>query len=102
DIIVLASPSISLPRNASQFAFDGGDKIAVTKSVAVGTLDYAATTLTKFMAALQVSPVADWGSTYVVPIGQNTPGDMSMFDYTGLSIMASKDNTTIKIDIDGN
>ena len=34
--------------------------------------------------------------------GQNTAGASGMFDYTGISIMAAKNGTTVMIDINGN
>ncbi|HEY4329825.1 MAG TPA: hypothetical protein VGN88_08815, partial [Phycisphaerae bacterium] len=102
DVILLASPAIPVPRDASQIFFDGGDKIAVTKSVAIGELNYASKTATKLAGALQVNPTSTWGTMYKIPVGKNTAGQGKMFDYTGLSIMAAADGTTVQIDTDGN
>jgi uncharacterized repeat protein (TIGR01451 family) len=102
DVIMLNSPAIPVPRNPSQIFFDGGDKIAATKSIAVGQLNYASNTVTLLAGALQVNPTSDWGTMYKVPIGQNTTSSSSMFKYTGLAIMAAKDGTTVQIDTDGN
>ncbi|MCY2996445.1 MAG: LEPR-XLL domain-containing protein, partial [Planctomycetota bacterium] len=109
NVIILQSDSIPIPRIPSQIFFDGGDKIAASKSVAVGITSWASSTATRLTGALSVNDTNQWGSDYDVPIGQDTnlpwmaidPAEPNFFDYTGLTIMAAKDGTTVKIDPNG-
>jgi len=81
--------------------FDGGDRIASQGNIAVTRVGWASGSETLFAGALEVYPTDLWGTEYKMPIGQNTPDDNSMFDYSGAMIMAENDNTTINIFIDG-
>ncbi|QLQ05705.1 MAG: IgGFc-binding protein [Anaerolineae bacterium] len=47
---------------------------------------------------------AEWGTSYEAPVGFNTASTIagSMFTYSGLSIMASQNNTTVQVDRDAN
>jgi uncharacterized repeat protein (TIGR01451 family) len=102
NVIILSSPSIPVPRVATQIFFDGGDKIGASKSVAIGLTSWASGSSTLFADALEVYDTNAWGTQYTVPLGQNTSGASGMFAYTGLTIMAAKDATTVQIDLDGN
>ncbi|MCY2993864.1 MAG: LEPR-XLL domain-containing protein, partial [Planctomycetota bacterium] len=114
NVIILQSDSIPIPRISSEIRFDGGDKLAASTSVSIGLTSCASSTVTMLTDALVVNDTSQWGSDYDVPIGTNTnlpwmgadPNDPSLFepnffDYTGLTIMAAKDGTTVKIDPNG-
>ena len=105
DVVTLKCPLIPIPRLPSEIFFDGGDKIAASKSIAIAFTSWAASTTTMLTSALTVNDTNAWGSDYDVPIGRDTNPSLlipqNFFDYTGLTIMAAKDGTTVKIDPNG-
>ena len=42
-----------------------------------------------------MNTVADWGTDYEAPVGEDTPSQLAMFEYTSLVIMAAVDGTTV-------
>ena len=100
DIIVLSNTVNT--GSLSTIDFDGRDKIAASSPVAVTRAAWAAGPSTLLAGAVEVLEVADWGTAYEAPVGQNTPSQLDMFEYTGLVIMASEDGTTVDIDADAN
>ena len=51
--------------------------------------------------AFELFPIAQWGTTYVVPIGENTANAGAMFQQVAVTIMAQNDNTIVSFDPDG-
>jgi uncharacterized repeat protein (TIGR01451 family) len=104
-----------LPANPP--VFDGRDRITVVgEEVAVTMafwLDNPANPNnvgTRLAGAWEVLDVADWGTSYVVPVGEDlgkdTTGpqggvDWGVFDYVGLEVMAAAPGTAVTVDPDG-
>ena len=82
--------------------FDGGDKFAVSKTVAVTRSTWADGSKTLMTDAVEVYDTNNWGTSYKVPVGQNIATSDDLFQYTGLAIMASEDDTVVTIDNDAN
>ena len=84
--------------------FDARDKIAATRSVSVTRTFWASGSGTLFAGCVETFDVSKWGTDFRSPIGENIPDatDAQMFQYTALSIMASRDNTTVRVDADNN
>ncbi|MBL8392461.1 MAG: DUF11 domain-containing protein, partial [Candidatus Accumulibacter sp.] len=82
--------------------FDGRDKIAATKSVAVTHVGWASGSNTLLAGAVEVFDTKSWGTEYRVPVGANIPDASQMFEYTSLYIMAGPGGATVQIDKDAN
>ena len=80
--------------------FDGRDKIAATKNVAVTRTGWASGSNTLLAGAVEVYDTNNWGTEYRAPVGENIPDatDYQMFEYTGLAIMAGPGGATISVD----
>ncbi|OFW61941.1 MAG: hypothetical protein A2133_07000 [Actinobacteria bacterium RBG_16_64_13] len=101
-LINLSNTVVTTTRQ-SVIDFDGGDKIATTKTIALTRTSWAAVTLTLFAGCVEVFDTNNWGTDYRAPVGTNLADgtDYQMFEYTALSIMAGEDNTTVQIDTAG-
>ena len=99
DIVVLYN-TVDVNTLGSVFDFDGGDKIASIGNLSITKLGWASNTGAYMAGALEVYNTAWWGSSYQIPVGENRDVN-SMFEYTGVIVMACEDNTTINIDRDG-
>jgi uncharacterized repeat protein (TIGR01451 family) len=99
-VIVLRS-NVTLATRASVIDFDGGDKLAATRTVAMtrATWDSGAGTLQA--GALEVYPVDRWGTSFRAPVGVNSPSP-SLFEYTAMMVMAADDGTQVQVDADAN
>lgn len=87
---------------ASVIDFDGGDKIAATKPIAVTRAGWASNSKTMLAGANEVYDVDNWGVEYRIPVGPTTPDSQSMFEYTGAMIMAGPGGASVQIDADAN
>jgi hypothetical protein len=83
----------------SDIDFDGGDKFAANKTIAVTRTTWAAGSGTLFAGCVEVFDTNNWGTDYRAPIGTNAANSYQMFEYTALSIMAGEDNTTVSVDL---
>lgn len=91
---------VALPRNASTILFDGRDRIASTKAIVVARAAWATTPGPVLAAAVEVPATMDYGTRYVVPVGQDVSAS-GMFQYAGLFVMAGSDGTSVSLDPDG-
>jgi hypothetical protein len=106
DVIVL--DNLVDPTSMSTLDFDGGDKFAVTKTVAVTRMAWPTLTSNNgnngplFAEGIEVYDVASWGTEFRTPIGENlaTSVDRDNFNYSGLMIMAMREGTVVQIDAD--
>ena len=88
------------PRDKLQIFYDGGDQVATTGPVAVTRAGWATDPGTLLAGAVEVYPTDAWGTSYIVPMGEDSVfGDN--FEYTAASIMAASPGTTVSVDIDG-
>jgi uncharacterized repeat protein (TIGR01451 family) len=93
------------PRDPSVIRFDGSDKVASTRAFAITTAAFPTGPGSLFGDAAAAYDTTRYGTSFVVPIGQDTPtpaGSSPAFEYTGLSIMASADGTVVQVDKDNN
>ena len=104
DTVILEN-DVPTPRvQANQF-YDGGDKIASTRGIAITRAAWPVDPGVVGAAATSVYDTSRYGTSFTTPIGEDTPGaqqgtSSGMFDYTALSILASEDGTTVNIDFD--
>ena len=79
--------------------FDGRDRFAATCASAVTRAAWGDSGTVNAGAA-EVWPVSDWGTQYVLPVGEDTPQADSNFEVTNVSVMAANDGTSVDIDHD--
>jgi hypothetical protein len=99
--VTLTGSSGSYNRNASQVYFDGGDKVGVTKQVAVTRAIWPSTIGTLIADAVEVMDTSEWGTSYVAPTGENVSTSTQAFEDTRWFVMAQTGGATIDVDING-
>jgi hypothetical protein len=82
--------------------FDGKDKVYASGEASMSKFAWGSIgTLSTSSSA--VPPTRDWGTSFILPIGQNTGGSAgTMFEITSMSVIAKDDNTVVSIDRDAN
>ncbi len=93
---------VPIPRVASNVLFDGRDRIASNRSLAISRAGWAPTPGTVLAGAVEVLDRSSQGTDFKVPVGQNTAGSASMFERTELYIMAYDNATSVQVDADAN
>jgi uncharacterized repeat protein (TIGR01451 family) len=101
DVIVPHSV-IPVPRDSNNIFFDARDKVGASASIAMARATWAAGSNTLNAFAHEMYSTNEWGTAYEAPVGTNTSNAGSMFEYSGLTIMASQNNTTVQVDADAN
>lgn len=104
DVFVLRN-AITTPRNAAEIRWDGRDKIGSTRGFALTSGGWTTPLGSVLSSVVAAYDTGHYGTQFVVPVGQDTPVPASTsppFEYTGASIMASQDGTTIQVDADAN
>ncbi|MCB0046659.1 MAG: DUF11 domain-containing protein [Caldilineaceae bacterium] len=103
DVIVLSNVVDST--NLATIDFDGSDKIGATSPVAITRAGWSGTYNgqpgTLLAGAQEMLDTGSWGLNYIVPVGEDTPNDDSVFQYAGAAVMAAENGTTVDIDTDG-
>jgi uncharacterized repeat protein (TIGR01451 family) len=84
-------------RNKMKIRFDGGDCIRASFPIAVTRGAYPKNPGSLMAGAVEVLDTSAWGTSFEAPIGRDTQSDTNAFQYTGLYIMASEDNTKVTI-----
>ena len=100
DVLALKN-DMTLPRNATQFFYDGRDKIAANKSLSFSRSSWSTIPGSVLADAVEFYNTSAWGFNYTFPIGENIASDF-MFQLTALHVMAFQNGTTVQIDKDGN
>ncbi len=101
DVIILANAVNSTTRQ-TVIDWDAGDKIGATKPIAVTSAVWASGSNTLLAGANEVYDTAFFGTEFQSPVGTDSPDSYQMFEYSALMIMASADNTEVKVDADRN
>jgi hypothetical protein len=84
--------------------FDGRDKLAATRTVAVTRTAWADGSDTLLAGSVEVLDTGNWGTEYRAPVGANIPDatDQQMFEYTALAIQAGEGGANVQIDANAN
>jgi len=82
-----------------QDGLDGGDRIFASETINVTRAQWATGSETLFAGAFELFPIAQWGTSFTVPVGENS-GSFE-FAWTGVTVMAANDNTSVSIDANG-
>lgn len=86
---------VELPRNDSQFFYDGDDMVLGSDAIVVVRGGFAVSTGPLLAGAVEVYPTLAWGTYFVSPIGEDTIDDSTLrldpFRTTSLYITAKED-----------
>lgn len=96
-ILILRSIKNSTDTPDVTYDYDGRDKIGASFPVSVTRSSWATGSATNFVAGDQLKPTSQWGTSFIVPIGEQ-PGYTDIFQYTGAVAMAKEDGTTVSFD----
>jgi uncharacterized repeat protein (TIGR01451 family) len=97
-VITLANTVPASPRDPANFFFDGRDKIGTTQLVAVTQAGWPLPSASTLIGgAVEVFPVNDWGIHFTAPGGE---GFSAMFEDARFIVMAERDNTIVRVDVD--
>ncbi|WP_334142065.1 C25 family cysteine peptidase [Rhabdothermincola sp.] len=93
-----------LARDPAQVYWDGRDKLASTRGLAVANVGWGeADALAS--GAVSAYDTTRFGTSFVVPIGPDSPlpvPNSTPAEYTGVSVMAAQDDTLVEIDTNAN
>jgi len=81
--------------------YDGKDKIYASGEASMSKFAWGSIG-TLSTSSSSVPPTRDWGTSFRLPVGQNTGSAGAMFEISSLSIIAKDDNTVVTIDRDAN
>ena len=83
------------------YQYNGRDKFATTKSIAVSRVDWATDSDSNMTQSTLVYDTNFWGTEYRVPVGTNTASSYTMFEYTAVAVMAGKGGAHVEVDANG-
>ena len=98
---IVLDNTMTTPRAAATFKFDGKDKIYASGQIAVTQVcgEPSAIALQCMKTNVSASP-SDFGKSFTIPVGQNF--NSRDFQYTALFLRAAENNTSVQIDRDNN
>lgn len=99
---IVLNSQVTTTTRQSVIDFDGGDKLAATKPVAVTRVVWATGSSTYMAVANEVYDTANFGYEFRAPIGENITGNGNLFEYSSFLIMAGESGATVQIDADNN
>ncbi len=97
--VIVLHNSLNTNTLQSVIDFDGRDKIAATKTIALTRTGWASGSGTLMAGSVEVFDTMNWGTNYRVPVGENISGDDDIFEYTGIAVMAGAGGATISVDV---
>jgi uncharacterized repeat protein (TIGR01451 family) len=98
DIIVLNNViDVTGGVSSAVIKYDGGDKIASTEAIAVTRTAWPSGAGTLHGGSVEMLDTSVWGLRYDIPVDDTVPAftPNADFEYTGLTVMASQDDTEI-------
>ena len=101
DFVILQNTiDLTNPPTAGSPQYDGTDRFASDSSLAVTRGAWHTFPGTPLAGTTEVAEVGRWGTEYVSPIGEDTLLD-TLYEYTGMFIIASQSGTTVSVDVNG-
>ena len=101
--VLFFEDTIPTPRTTAVF-FDGSDKVAATRGFTVTKAGWG-NSGPVHAGSVAAFDTSRFGTFFEVPVGEDSVGGAQSnnpFNYTGVSVMASRPNTFVQIDVDGN
>ncbi|MBP7961013.1 MAG: DUF11 domain-containing protein [Caldilineaceae bacterium] len=99
--VLILDNGVQTATRQSVIDFDGGDKLAATKTIAMTRAAWGTGSSTLLAGAVEVYDTNSWGTQFRAPVGETT-SPVSLFEYSGLLIMASQNGTVVNVDRDNN
>ena len=99
DIVILQNLVPEFPGAVNYF--DGSDRFVTDQLVAATRAGWSPTPGTVLAGTVEVTDTSRWGTSYEIPIGEDTANVFAQYEYTGLYVMAAVDGTVVDIDFDG-
>lgn len=100
ETVIVLSNAVNINTLATVIDYDGGDRIASSSMIAMTRAGWATGSSTLHSDSVEVYDTNSWGTTFHAPVGENLDYN-SLFEYTSISVMAARDNTTVLVDFDG-
>jgi hypothetical protein len=98
-LIILEETTIDVDTLDTVIDYDGRDKIGSTEFVSATRALWASGSSTLLAGAFEMYDTTRWGTLYTVPVGEDLVSNQ-VFEYVGLTLMASEDATRVTIDSD--
>jgi hypothetical protein len=93
---IIARSNVVIPRNKTQYYYDGGDRIQASYPITVTKAGHPQ--LTAVLAgAIQVLDTSQWGTSYEAPVGTDFGTNFTAFEWSIIMYQASIDNTNITL-----
>jgi hypothetical protein len=99
--IVLDNTIYYTVRNPLNIKYDGRDKLFSTSNVAVSRVGWDKDRGPVQAISVDVYDVNRFGTSFVVPMGQNLSPNVHDFDYMSVFVRAAFNNTPLQIDVNG-
>ncbi len=93
--IVIQNDVLVASGTRNNITYNGGDKIMATYPIAITRGAYPDSPGSLMAGGVEVLDTAEWGTFYVVPIGQNVSSDTAAFEHTAVYVMAQQNNTVV-------
>jgi hypothetical protein len=92
---IVIQNEVPMPRNNSQFMYDGGDRIQASFPIAVTRGAYPVDPGSLMAGAVEVLETTLWGTEYTAPVGPEFVTDTDAFEHTVIFVMAGEDDTIV-------
>jgi len=95
---VVINNVVELPRDLSQFYYDGGDKILSSAPIKVVRGGFSVKSTQYLAGAVEIYESSTWKTDFTAPVGENTPAPNALnqpFESVELYVMAKEDGTTV-------
>lgn len=97
--IIFLQNTVPLPRLTTDVVYDGRDKVAATRGFSMTRAGWDDGIGTLHAGAVATTDLSKYGTSFDLPVGENIGN--TAFSYTGVGVLASDDNTVVRIDVDG-
>jgi uncharacterized repeat protein (TIGR01451 family) len=97
--VPLVQSAGSYVRDQGNLYYDARDKVAATGQIVITRSGWLTPTGTVLSGAIEVLDTRTWGTNFIVPVGVDSDNGVvgTMFGYAAVSIMASKDATSVQV-----
>ncbi|MES2440976.1 MAG: SdrD B-like domain-containing protein [Verrucomicrobiota bacterium] len=96
--VIVLNNSVTLPRVATSFFYDGRDRISATNTVAVARVGWPIDPGPVVGTSAEAYDTRKFGTAFQMPVGTAT-GSYQQFEYVSLHIMAAQDGTVVQVDV---
>jgi len=95
DVIVLENEVSTDRGNPTSILYDGGDRIQSNLPVAMTRAAYPKGPGSLLAGAVEVIEEANWGTSFVAPVGEDTAHATSAYQFSAIAVMSGTDGNTV-------